>query len=62
MKTIKDITNNLGQSSAAAATHVYDRQNKKIYTAEDHGHLHAIRRDFAEGKMVVPKGEETSGT
>jgi hypothetical protein len=54
MKTIKDIINNLGQSSAAPS-HVYDRSTKKIWTAEDHGHLRAVRRDFAEGKMMVPR-------
>lgn len=46
MKTIKDITNNLGQPSAAPS-HVYDRQTKKIYTTEMHGHLRAVRRDIA---------------
>jgi hypothetical protein len=54
MKTIKDITNNLGQPSAAPS-HVYDPQTRKIYTAEDHGHLRAVRRDMADGKMMVPK-------
>ena len=54
MKTIKDITDNVGQSSAAP-THIYDRQNKKIYSAEDHGHLRAVRKDFAAGRMMVPR-------
>jgi hypothetical protein len=54
MKTIKDITNNLSQSSASPS-HVYDRQTRKIYTAEMHGHLRPVRRDFAAGKMMVPK-------
>jgi hypothetical protein len=54
MRTIKDITNNLGQSSTAS-THVYDRQGKKIYSAEDHGHLRAVPRDFANGRMMISK-------
>jgi hypothetical protein len=54
MKSIKDITNNLGQPSAAAS-HVYDPQTKRIWTAEMHGHLRGIRRDMAAGKMMVPK-------
>jgi hypothetical protein len=54
MKVIKDIINNLGQPSAAP-THVYDPQTKRIWTAEDHGHLRAVRNDMAAGKMMVPK-------
>jgi hypothetical protein len=54
MKTIKDIAHTLGQPSAAPS-HVYDRQTKKIFTAEDHGHLRAVRRDFVNGRMMVPK-------
>jgi hypothetical protein len=27
----------------------------KIYTTETHGHLRAVRRDMAEGRMMVPK-------
>jgi hypothetical protein len=54
MKTIKDITNNLGHPSAAPS-HVYDPQTRRIWTAEDHGHLRAVRKAFADGKMVVPK-------
>jgi hypothetical protein len=54
MKTIKDITNNVGQPSAAPS-HVYDRQTKKIYTAEDHGHLRAVRKDMAAGQMMIPR-------
>ena len=54
MKTIKDITNNLGQPSAAPS-HIYDPQTKRIWTAEDHGHLRAVRSDMAAGKMMVPK-------
>jgi hypothetical protein len=54
MNTIKDIINNLGQSSAAPS-HVYDPSTKRIYTAEDHSHLRAVRRDFAAGKMMVPR-------
>jgi hypothetical protein len=26
-----------------------------IYTAEMHGHLGAVRKAFADGKMIVPK-------
>jgi hypothetical protein len=54
MKTIKDITNNLGLSSAAPS-HIYDPSTKRIWTAEDHGHLRAVRRDMANGRMMVPK-------
>jgi hypothetical protein len=54
MKTIKDITNNLPQPSAGP-THVYDRQTKRIWTTEDHGHLRAVRRDMANGRMMVPR-------
>jgi hypothetical protein len=54
MKTIKDITNNIGQPSATP-THIYDRQNKKIYTVEHHGHLRAVRSDFANGRMMIPR-------
>jgi hypothetical protein len=53
MKTIKDIANNLGQPSAPPS-HVYDPQTKRIWTAEDHGYLRAVRRDFAAGKMMIP--------
>jgi hypothetical protein len=54
MKTIKDITNNLGQPSAAPS-HVYDPQTKKIYSTEMHGHLRAVRRDFVNGRLMIPK-------
>ena len=54
MKTVKDIANNEGQPSAAPS-HVYDRQTKKIWTAEDHGHLRAVRRDMANGRLMIPK-------
>jgi hypothetical protein len=54
MKTIKDIAANLGQSSAAPS-HVYDPQTKRIWTAEMHEHLRAVRRDFANGRMMMPK-------
>jgi hypothetical protein len=54
MKTIKDIADSLGQPSAAP-THVYDPQTKKIYTTEMHGHLRAVRRDMAAGRMMIPK-------
>jgi hypothetical protein len=54
MKTIKDITNNLGQPSAAPS-HVYDPSTMRIWTAEDHGHLRAVRVDMAEGKLMVPR-------
>jgi hypothetical protein len=54
-ETIKDITNDLGQPSAAPS-HIYDKQRKQAFTVEMHGHLLAIQRDFAEGKMMVPKG------
>ena len=54
MKTIKDIVDNLSQPSAAPS-HVYDPQTKRIWTAEDHGHLRAIRRHMAVGKRMVPK-------
>jgi hypothetical protein len=51
---IKDIMNNVDLPSAVP-THVYDKQTKKIYTAEMHGHLRAVRRDFANGRMMIPK-------
>jgi hypothetical protein len=54
MRTIKDITNNLGQPSAAP-THVYDPSTKRIWTAKDHGHHRAVRRDFTNGRMMIPK-------
>jgi hypothetical protein len=55
MKTIKDIIKNVDQPSAAP-THVYDPQQKKIYTAEMHGHLRAVRRDLVAGRPVwIPK-------
>jgi hypothetical protein len=57
MKTIKDIRNNLGQPSAAPS-HVYDPSTKRIWTTEVHGHLRAVRRDFAAGKMMVPRDKK----
>jgi hypothetical protein len=54
MKTIKDITSNIGQPSATPS-HIYDKQTKRIWTAEDHGHLRAVRNDMADGKMMIPK-------
>jgi hypothetical protein len=57
MRTIKDIAT-LGQPSAAP-THVYDPQTKKIWTAEMHGHLRAVRNDMAAGRPVwIPKTEK----
>jgi hypothetical protein len=53
MKTIKDITNRVGQPSAAPS-HIDDHKQKKIYTTEMHGHLR-VRRDFVNGRMVIPK-------
>ncbi len=51
---IRDIATNVGQPSAAPS-HVYDPGQRKIYTVEDHGHLRAVRRDFANGRMMVPR-------
>jgi hypothetical protein len=27
----------------------------KIYTVEHHGHLRAVRRDMAKGRMMIPR-------
>jgi hypothetical protein len=54
MKNAKELHEKVGQPSAAP-THVYDPATKRIWTAEMHGHLSAVRRDFAAGKMMVPK-------
>jgi hypothetical protein len=51
---VKELQEKLGQPSAAP-THIYDPQQKKIYTAEMHGHLRAVRRDVANGRMMVPR-------
>jgi hypothetical protein len=53
-KTIGDL--NHTSASSAPATHVYDRDSKKIYTASMHGHLRAVRADIADGKPVwIPR-------
>ena len=57
MKTIKDITNNLGQLSAVPS-HVYDPSTRRTWTVEDHGHLRAVRRDFANGRLMIPKDKK----
>ena len=54
MKTIKDIVEYVGESSTAPS-HIYDPQTKKLWTAEDHGHLREVRKDMAAGKMMVPR-------
>jgi hypothetical protein len=51
---VKELQEKLGQPSAAP-THVYDPATKRIWTAEMHGHLRAVRRDFANGRMMVPR-------
>jgi hypothetical protein len=57
MKTIRDIAKNMDQPSAAP-THVYDRQTKKIYTQEMHGHLRSVRKAFADGQDGGPEDQE----
>jgi hypothetical protein len=58
MATIKDIAPNLGQPSAAP-THIYDPQTKKICPTEKKGHLRAVRRDMANGRMMIPRVKKT---
>ena len=50
---IKELLNQ--STGSAETTHIYDRSTNRIWTAEDHGHLRAVGRDFAAGRMMIPK-------
>jgi hypothetical protein len=53
---VKELQEKLGQPSAAPiATHIYDPGTKRIWTSEMHGHLRSVRRDFANGRMMIPR-------
>jgi hypothetical protein len=51
-RTISEIHKQFGGAPAGSPTHVYDHEHRKIFIAEKHRHLQAVRDEIAWSGLV----------